>query len=299
MVHSAAPRGPSDTTVKKILVTGASGMLGRHIAAGLRRHGFDVVGTSRRGDPDAPFPMLSADLASGPLRLDTRPEAIVHCAALATLKSRDTAAFERNNVDAARSLADFATRSGARQIVNLSTIAVYGAVDGEIVDERTPTRCEHPYGTSKLQAEQVFAAMGAAVPTISLRLPGVVCKGATEPWIARLYRALAAHEDVRAENKSALFNNILHVDTLTAFIASLLGTPPKAPDVLTLASSAPITIEQVIGLVAERTASRSRIEIGASGKKPFCISIDRATTMYGFQPLTTAQSIERYVADAI
>jgi nucleoside-diphosphate-sugar epimerase len=168
----------------RILVTGASGFVGKAIAQHLRAVGHSVVGTvnSRKGGADdvvvdvrqrATFETIPAG----------RFDVVVHSAAVVSTKPFD-AYMRRVNIDGTTHALDFARARGATHFVHIGSIGAYGVRSfGEERDESTPLTSSrlHPaetdYLRSKAAAERLVAASG--VPFTTLRLPVVVGSGST------------------------------------------------------------------------------------------------------------------------
>ncbi len=142
----------------RILVTGASGLLGLNFA--LRFHqSFHVTGVVHQHVLNgAPFEVLQADLADAggldAILKSARPDVVLHCAALANLD-----ACEQNpqlcwqvNVDLPEALAKAAARGGFK-LVHLSTDAVFDGQQGNY-DEDSPPNPLSTYARSKLAAEE-------------------------------------------------------------------------------------------------------------------------------------------------
>jgi nucleoside-diphosphate-sugar epimerase len=163
----------------RVLITGATGRVGRFVAADLIGAGHAVTLLGRRR-PDA-FP--GADWRrwelgeTGPL---PSAEALVHCA----LDHRpglyrggegdDPARFRRLNLDGTRALFDAA---GDMAVVFLSSRAVYGdRRRGEILREEDAPDPDSLYGEVKLACEQALGPRGAA-----LRATGVY-GGRSHKW---------------------------------------------------------------------------------------------------------------------
>lgn len=142
----------------RILVTGASGLLGLNFA--LRYHtDHQVVGVVHRNPlRNPPFQQLTADL-SNPRKLEqvleeTRPQAVLHCAAMANVdecERNPERAFQVNS-ELPAALARAAARHGFR-LVHLSTDAVFDGQRGNYSEEDTPNPLS-VYARSKWLAEQ-------------------------------------------------------------------------------------------------------------------------------------------------
>jgi dTDP-4-dehydrorhamnose reductase len=144
--------------MSRILVTGASGLLG--VNFGLQFAGqHEVIGIANAHPlKGLPFPLLIRDLtqpgAAKKLIAETRPEIVIHCAALANIdqaESNPTLAF-RMNAEVAGEMAE-AARSAGAVMVHLSTDAVFDGQRGGY-SETDDTNPINVYARSKLAGEQ-------------------------------------------------------------------------------------------------------------------------------------------------
>ena len=145
----------------RCLITGATGFVGRHLAAALGAAGHEVVGLARRPAP-ADLPVRPADLAdvraTEAVLRDVRPDWVFHLAGYASpgRSFREPAAAWAGNLGATQGLYEAVARSGLRpRILYVSSGLVYGdAGPGErVCTEDTPLRPASPYAASKAAAD--------------------------------------------------------------------------------------------------------------------------------------------------
>jgi nucleoside-diphosphate-sugar epimerase len=147
----------------RVLVTGASGFVGRMTCAELRGHDHQVTALVRTpGTEPAGTRAVEGDItdaASMGHAIDTaQPDAIVHLAAV-TASSRDTSAIERVNVDGTRNVVDAARAAGVERFVFCSTV-VTGNAHGETLTEESTLPVDTPYGRSKQRGEDIVRESG-------------------------------------------------------------------------------------------------------------------------------------------
>ncbi len=151
---------------RTLLITGASGYLGRELARQAVAAGFGVVGAYRheaRPIDGVRWERLDVRDAAATLRLVAAvdPEIIIHTAVVEPL---DWA----TNADGAAHVALAARASGAR-LIHLSSDAIFSG-RGEPYDESAAPEPITPYGASKAAAETAVRAIdpGAAIVRTSL-----------------------------------------------------------------------------------------------------------------------------------
>jgi len=159
-------------TRSKVLLTGATGFLGSHVAEMLCERGIDVRATVRstsdtRWIESLPVELVEADLSDPRDLADilTGVDTVVHIAGIT--RAADPAAFERVNAAGTGALAAAAGSAGVGRFVYVSSLAARGP-DGAA----GPTSA---YGRSKRGGEQRLAELanrGAAPPIVRTLRPG-------------------------------------------------------------------------------------------------------------------------------
>ena len=161
--------------MKRVLVTGATGFVGRPLVSALAQAGHAVRAAVRAADA-APFPAGTHVAANVDLTrpVDWRPllegvDAVVHLAGIAhTGAAIPDSVYDRVNRAATAGLAEAAARAGIRHLIFVSSVrAQTGAAAPHIVTEDDAPAPSDAYGRSKLAAEATVAASG--VPFTILR----------------------------------------------------------------------------------------------------------------------------------
>ena len=150
----------------KILVTGATGFIGKQLSETLTNSGHEVRCTARSHSSSDPVfrELIACDLESADSldQLTSGCEVIVHLAGRAHMMSDDPAKSESlyisANVDVTKRLAQSAARNGVKRMILMSSVKVNGestTIDTPFTPHDTPNP-QDPYGRSKTQAEQAL-----------------------------------------------------------------------------------------------------------------------------------------------
>ena len=142
----------------RILVTGASGLLGLNLSLGMIET-HTIVGVDRSKLTDTPFELVQADLlqAGACSRLIDQicPDAVIHTAALANLEACEENPQEAQhlNADLPGDLAEVCEKRDV-QLIHISTDSVFdGTKEGIYAESDTPSP-PGVYSATKLQGEQ-------------------------------------------------------------------------------------------------------------------------------------------------
>lgn len=150
----------------RLLVTGASGLLGLNLSLLAHNSGYDVTGLVHSHPlPGAPFEVRGVDLLdpknTTKVIEDSQPDGIIHCAAVADISEaqKNPDLTNRINVDASGKIAEAAYGWGI-PLIHISTDAVFDGKEGGYI-ETDPTNPLSVYAQSKLAAESVVTDLNS------------------------------------------------------------------------------------------------------------------------------------------
>ena len=209
--------------IRSVAITGATGFIGRHVAAALVSRGVRVTSIVRPGSRHTAPP--ETKVVSAPLDAAALGEAfagidtVVHLAGV--VAAVDARTFAAVNAEGTRAVATAARDAGAR-LVHVSSLAAAGPAP-----ETAPHRegdAPHPvtpYGASKLLSEQIVEAT-AGLRWIILR-PGVVY-GPTDRAVFPLFQAAGRGMLPLVGRRGAAYTFIYVDDMVQTIVAAVERT---------------------------------------------------------------------------
>lgn len=178
--------------MESMLLTGASGFVGRHIQPLLSsRYAVTSLGRSVVND-------IAADLTVCPLQLPQHYDVVLHVCGKAHIVPRTEAErqqfYQVNHIGTVNLCKALECVGAPKVFIYLSTVAVYGCDSGEEIDESHPLNGCTPYAHSKILAEQYLQGWceKCGVRLVILRAPLMIGEGAPGN-LGAMERGIARH----------------------------------------------------------------------------------------------------------
>ena len=294
----------------KILVTGAAGAIGSHLAERLVKEGHEVVALDCFTDyydlsikeanieevlmSGASFVRL--DLATDDLdRVMEGVEVIYHCAAQPGISSATPfELYERNNIIATMRLLEAAKKNPSLKLfVNVATSSIYGAyANGSEESEPRPT--SH-YGVTKLAAEQLVMALHreSGFPAVSLRLFSVYGeRERPDKLYHKLIRAIVeGHEFPLHEGSRDHIRSYSYVgDIINGMIATLEARDKVVGQIINLGTDVTHTTGEGIDIIEEILGKKTQFIMHPprpGDQKETTADISKARALLGYAPEAT------------
>jgi nucleoside-diphosphate-sugar epimerase len=234
----------------RVLVTGASGFLGKAACARLLSEGHEVVALVRRPGSAPPGTRAVAGDLTAPATLeaaiaDAAPDAVLHLAA-EIASQRSEAKVRAVNVDGTRALLEACSAAGLRPRIVFTSTVVTGDAGGRLLTEDAPLPVITPYGRSKQDGEQMVMASG--LPWVIVRPSHVYGPGG---WYAEeLVARLRQPGRFCVIGDGANLWDVVHVDdVVTALMYAMTAAP--AGELYHCADDEPITYYDFMALTAQ------------------------------------------------
>jgi nucleoside-diphosphate-sugar epimerase/phosphohistidine swiveling domain-containing protein len=208
----------------RIVVTGASGVVGRGIVARLLSQGHDVIGLARHrpeGWPGAAG-FVQSDIrdAAGVRRAVAGAEVVAHCA-WAVNPGADYRVNREISIGGTHNVLDAVAQSGTRRIVFASSAHVYGAYQGDMPPMTEDNRLKpvSAEGLDKARVEEMLATSGAE--WVAIRCAAILGRD-VDNWVRRSFAALLFPDIGGCTERTV---QVVHTDDVhRIFVRAILDT---------------------------------------------------------------------------
>lgn len=227
------------STVPSIIITGASGFIGRHVVDALKDD-FLIYALARRGQKQVNIPphpnikWLQVDIshrtflqrAISALQKQGDIDFVLHLAGYYDFDYVDCPQYKTTNVEGTRFMLEAARALNVKRFIFASSIAACNFPrPGETITEKTPPDAEYPYAVSKKEAEQMLEDYSRVFPCSVVRLAAVysdwceygplyvfLCTWLSRQWNARILggKGQSAVPYIHVKDLVKLFLNIIY-----------------------------------------------------------------------------------------
>lgn len=292
-----------DLTSKRIMVTGGSGFLGRHLVNVLRTRGCEQVFAPRKAQYD-----LTQDSAVARAYLDMRPDVVIHLAAVVGgigANRESPGRFFYENVMMGALVLEHARLSGVEKFVGVGTICAYPKLAPVPFLERDlwngyPEETNAPYGIAKkmllVQGQAYRAQYGMnAIHLLPVNLYGPhdnfdpASSHVIPALIRKFVDATAAGAgEVVVWGTGNATREFLYVEDCAEAIARATERY-DSPEPVNIGAGFEISIRDLAELIAELTGFKGRLTFDRSkpdGQPRRSLDVTRARSAFGFAATT-------------
>jgi nucleoside-diphosphate-sugar epimerase/phosphohistidine swiveling domain-containing protein len=227
----------------RIAVTGASGVLGRGLAARLLSQGHDVVGIARHRPQSwssaADFVAVDVRDTAAVKSAIAGADVVAHCA-WANSPGPDNRISHQVNIEGTRNVLEAMAETGTGRIVFASSAHVYGQKDvpNSEHDAITPASAD---GRHKAKVEEMLAASGAE--WVAIRSALILGRG-VDNWVRRLL-ALPAFPDGSADRRV----QVVHLDDALRLLGRAIVNARIVSGPVNLAAPGAPTFRQIAAML--------------------------------------------------
>lgn len=246
----------------RILISGASGFIGRHLQSALPDHHevFGIVRNAvRRPVPGAETHLLELDLAH-PLDIKELPEqidVIVHLAQANVLFPEAAKELLAVNTLSTQHLLDYGRRAGAQRFILASTGDVYGR-RFELCKESDTLRAATFYALTKQAAELLTQAYSGYLQTCILRLFHPYGSDQSNRLVPNLADRIRRQETVRLHKDDRPRLTPIYIDDVVTAILRAMDS--SYCGIVNIAGDRVVSVRELTEEIGSALKSKSRFE---------------------------------------
>jgi len=239
----------------RILVTGATGFTGGHLARALVARGGAVRAFVREGSDPRRLANLGCEIVTGDIReVKAVDRAVVgveqvhHLAAAFRVAGKPDSYYREIHVDGTKNVLSAARRHGVARILHCSTVGVHGDVGPVPIDETAPFNPGDIYQHTKLEAERLAAeAFSRDLRGVIFR-PGAIY-GPGDLRFLKLFRAIRNGRFFMLGSGNVHYH-LVYVDDLVNGILLCAEREAALGRTYILAGERSVTLNELVGSIA-------------------------------------------------
>ncbi len=289
----------------KVLITGASGMVGRNLAGYFAEKGVGTVLTDLAGW-ELSGNLLDRDFVFGTLN-SQEFDAIIHLAAITEIKKtiEDPKLCFEVNCFGTLNVLELARKKGVRRVIVASSANVFGAPKSNPVSEESPFDPRVPYDYSKVVSENMAMAFHKSVKLpVSITRSWLLFGEHDQPTRAtiRFIRACLRDEPLTLYNGGRDTTSPSHAVNYAKLALSILTDDRAVGEAFNFGGTGPVTIRELAETVKRLTGSKSELKLLPprseleNDPQISYPTIRKAQSLLGYTPeLTLEQGLKRTI----
>lgn len=247
----------------QILITGATGFTGGHLARTLARRGYRVRALVRRADREEDLRRSGIEPVLGDLtdpaalkRAVADCDVVYNIAAVYRQAGIPPSVYRAVNAEAPAAIVSAAAEAGVPRVVHCSTVGVHGHIAGGPANEQAPFAPGDIYQETKLAGEVAArdAARRTGVELVVARPTGIYGPG--DDRLAKLFRGVARGRWVTL-GSGRIYYHLTYIDDLVEGFRLCGETPGVAGRTYILAGEEIPTLNELVALVAEEAGVKT------------------------------------------
>lgn len=245
----------------KILVTGASGMVGYHAVKGLLAAGHEVTAIIRPSSVDSELKILSGNLwirraeltDDSALRSAMKDiDVVIHAAGMVDPLAKREEIYAIN-VEATKNILGIADGANIKHFIHISSLSVItGQGDLHSANEELPlVYCGESYADSKVDAEKAVSMFfGRGKMMVTILRPGFIYGPMEKAWMPRLIENLRTGKAMLIDG-GIKQTNVIYVDNLVTAIQLTIMNPKADKQVFNLTDGETVTKKELFDAICD------------------------------------------------
>ena len=287
---------------KKILITGASGFIGKYVLKKIKDNDLDFLAIDAQKVLDVSsenqrvISLLDKENLGEVIKL-YKPNVIVHLAAIALVTHKNTGEIYNVNVQGTENLLESAQNYCDKntRVILASTAGVYGNQNVDKYGENLTYNPANHYSYSKMITEYISKQYKEDLDIVTIRPFNIIGVGQSEKFLVpKLVEHFADKKEKLSVGNISSFRDYVDVEYCAEVIMELISRKKLDFDILNICSGIPTNGEMIIQLLQEITDFKPEIEISSDfvRKNEVWRMIGDTTRLWEFMNGKKSQSVK-------